>query len=532
MAPSPPPTSVRRLTGLSQAAIAQVVATAEALEAGRVDEAERKLAAVKRAHPAQAEVLRLHAGIESLRGRHREALAAMLQAVAQRPDDALYQNTLGTVLAESGDFDAAIAALQRCCELQPDLAIAFYNLGVLLTRCVRNDEAISALEKAVALAPGHLDARALLADLLRVRNRPAEAVAEYRRILTERPYAGMAWWGLADMKTLRFDPGDIEHMRAALADPRAGDDDRIATGFALARALDDDGRFAESLAMLEQAHALARRRQQWDPARFVATISAIRAAFESAPSPAPDALGRGVIFIVSLPRSGSTLVEQILASHPRVEGAGELLDLAQVINAESRDRRRPFPLWVHEMTPQDWCRLGQRYLQRTAHWARRRAIFTDKMPSNWYYIGAIRAMLPAARIVAVRRDPVETCFSCYRQFLRGNEYSRTFADLALYWRGFDQCVRDALARHEGAVHECIYEQLVAEPDAQIRRLLDACGLDFDPACLAFHATERDVRSPSAMQVRQPMRSDTARTARYGALLDPLRAALGVSTLLG
>jgi tetratricopeptide (TPR) repeat protein len=515
-----------RLHGLDAAAIPHVVATAEALAAGRLDEAAREVAGVARRYPSHPEVLRLRAGIDSQRGRHPEAIAAMRSAASQRPRDALYQNTLGTILAEAGEYDGAIDALRRCCELDPGLAIAWYNLGVLLTRCVRYDEAVDALREAVRLAPDHVDARALLADMLRVSGDADAAAAEYRRILAARPFAGAAWWGLADLKTMKFDAGDIDRLRAALADARASDDDRIALGFALAKALDDHGRYAESLAALADANAIARRRRQWNAAAFSAGIAAIREAFTPPPSPAANAaLGAGVIFIVSLPRSGSTLIEQILASHPSIEGAGELPDLPLVLTEESKRRGRAFPDWARAMQPDDWQRLGHRYLERTSHWSHRRPMFTDKLPNNWYYIGAIRAMLPGARIVGGRRDPLETCFSCYRQLLHNNEYQRTFADLAMFWREFDTSLRLALAQHPGHVHESVYEQLVADPERHIRRLLDFCGLPFDPACLEFHRTRRDVRSPSAMQVREPLRRDTARAPRYGALLDPLRDAL-------
>jgi tetratricopeptide (TPR) repeat protein len=518
---------VPRLHGLSPVAIQSVVATAQALEAGRIDEASRHLAPVLAVNPAHPEVLRLHAGIESQRGNYQVAIRVMQQAVARRPDDALYQNTLGTVLAEAGDYDGAIAALRRCCDLQPGLAIAWFNLGVLLTRCVRNDEAIDALGIAVKLAPDHMAARALLADMLRVGNRATESAQAYRRIIAERPWSGMAWWGLADLKTVKFAPADVGQMRAAMTDSRAGDDDLIAMGFALAKALDDEGRQAESLATLAAANAIAQRRRRWDANAFASGMAGIRQAFSPAPPAAPGLAGSEVVFIVSLPRSGSTLIEQILASHPTVEGAGELPDLPLVIGEESRRRQQGFPHWVGAATPDDWERLGRRYLERTKHWTQRRPLFTDKLPNNWYYIGAIRAMLPGARIVAVRRDPLETCFSCYRQFLYNNEYSRSFADLAAFWREFDRSVAHAVALHPSHVQQSVYESLLAEPEAQIRRLLDFCGLPFDPACLEFHRTERDVRSPSAMQVREPLRRDTARAPRYGALLDPLRAALGM-----
>ncbi len=525
---NPPRPPASRLDGLPAAAIPRIVATAQALEAGRIDVAERELAGVLAAHPAQPEVLRLHAGIASQRGLHAEALRAMHAAVARRPDDALYQNTLGTVLAEAGAYDDAIAALRRCCALQPALALAWFNLGVLLTRCVRPAEAVATLRQAVALDPSHAPARALLADALRVAGQPQEAASEYRRILAARPWTGMAWWGLADLRTTRFDADDIRQLQAALGDPRASDDDRIATGFALAWALDGQGEFAAALAALARAHALARRRRQWDAAGFAAFTAAVNAAFGEDRARAAETQGSEVIFIVGLPRSGSTLVEQILATHPDVEGAGELPDLPLVIGEESRRRGQPFPHWVADMAAADWHRLGERYLARTAHWRRHRPRFTDKLPNNWYYLDAIRAMLPQARIVLARRDPLETCFSCHRQLLYNNEYSRTFADLAGYWHAFDASARRARERHPAHVHENVLEQLVAEPEARIRALLDACGLAFDPACLAFHENPRAVHSPSATQVRQPLHAGITHAARYGALLDPLSRALGLA----
>ncbi|MEO6749025.1 MAG: sulfotransferase, partial [Casimicrobiaceae bacterium] len=339
--------------------------------------------------------------------------------------------------------------------------------------------------------------------------------------------AGMAWWGLADLKTVKFRANDVNRMRVAMQNPNASDDDLIAMGFAIAKALDDAGRYAESLAALAEANVVARRRKKWNARAFSADISAILDAFTPAPASASAMLGSEVIFIVSLPRSGSTLVEQILASHPEVEGAGELVDLPQVIAEESRRRGQAFPRWVGAMQPLDWERLGRRYLERTTRWTRKRRMFTDKLPSNWYYIGAIRAMLPGARIVVCRRDPLETCLSCYRQHLENNEYTRTFEDLAGFWREFDRSIHLARSMHATVMYENVLEDLVTEPEAQIRRLLKSCGLPFDPACLDFHRTERDVRSPSAMQVRQPLRRDTARAPHYGALLDPLRAALGM-----
>jgi tetratricopeptide (TPR) repeat protein len=512
-----------RLQGLSPAAAQLIVAAAQALEAGRPDQAAHWLGGVLASNPEHPEALRLEAGILSLRGQHADAIKVMRRALTQRADDALYHNTLGTVLADAGEFDGAIAALRRAVELQPDLATAWYNLGIILTRCVRYREAGEALRRVVALAPQHALARSQLADALKVSGRVDEAIAEYRKVIAAQPGAGMAWWGLANIKTVRLGAKDGDAIRAALADSRVGDDDRIALGFALAKALDDQGRYAESFDALAQANAVARRRATWSASAFSAAIREIEAAFASI-SPAAPGRGSEVIFVLGMPRSGTTLAEQILASHSQVEGGGELPDLPILINEESKRRRQPFPRWVSAMQPQDWARLGHEYLRRTAHWRRQRPIFTDKLPNNWIYIAAIRAMLPDARIVVCRRDPLETCLSCYRQHFAGNDYTRTFDDLAAYWREFDRSVRRFAAAHPAHVYEHVYEDLIADPERGIRALLEFCGLPFEQNCLRFHATEREVRSPSAAQVREPLR-DSARATRYGALLDPLRNAL-------
>lgn len=517
---------VNRLEGLDGDAARLLVSAAHALDAGRIGETETRLKPVLAHYPEHPEVLRLLAGTFSARGDHRNALAAMRQAVAQRPQDALCHTTLGMVLGTAGDFDGAAAALQEACRLDPSTATAWYNLGVVLTHCVRNHDAIDALQRALALVPDHLDARALLADLWRMQGQTQAAAAEYRRILAGHPHAGMAWWGLADLHVGAFDAKDVAHMRSLVAEDQGFPNDRIAIGFALANALEQQGRYDESFAALTDAARSARERRRWNASGFSAFARRIHRAFDPAPAPARDAtLGQGVIFIVGMPRSGSTLVEQILASHSSVQGTGELPDLPMAIAEASRTRGKAFPEWVPEMQPEDWAHLGRRYLERTARWQRGHARFTDKLPGNWVHIDAIRAMLPGATIVVCRRDPVETCLSCFRQYLPNNEYTNALEDLAAYWHVFDEAAGRHAATHPAKVYQHVYESLVADPRRSIGDLLTACGLDFEPACLAFHATDRPVRSPSAAQVRRPIRSDTARATNYGSLLDPLRQAL-------
>jgi len=524
--PSPAPAG-SRLQGLPPAAIDDVIAAAQAIDRGHADVADRHVRRLLGSHPEHAEVQRLAAGLHMLRGEHARAIAALRRGLSKRPDDALAYNTLGAALIETGDYDEAILALRRACELDAALASAWFNLGLACMRCMRVADATHALRHAVELSPEQVTARVMLADMLRAQGRNDDAVAEYRRVLSRNAHAGMAWLGLADMKTLHLGVDDIARLRAAMQQPGLRDADLIPMGFALGKALDDNGQFTDALAAFAAAHARASRHRTWDAAAHAAMVEAVMAAFTPAPGAEADAQGSEAIFIASLPRSGSTLIEQILAAHSQVEGAGELPDLPLVLTEESRRRGRAFPQWVAEMKPGDWRRLGHRYLERTRHWRTRKPRFTDKLPYNWLYVGAIRAMLPGSRIILASRDPLETCWSCYRQHLAGNHYTHTFTDLARFLRDFTRAAERWGQLHPAHVRLQSYERLVAEQHAQIGELLAFCELPFESACLDFHASTRDVHTPSAAQVRQPLRADTARAARYGSRLDALRAALGL-----
>lgn len=246
----------------------------------------------------------------------------------------------------------------------------------------------------------------------------------------------------------------------------------------------------------------------------------------SLPAPLDVTLGQEVIFIVCLPRSGSTLTEQTLASHPQVDGADEVQVLPQILIEESGRRGQAFHDWVRSATAEDWQRLGHEYLARTRRWRGDRSRFTDKNVDNWAFVGAALAMLPGARVVNSRRDPLETCFALYRQ-LFGNgsvHYGYDLDGIVDYYGGYARLSRLWQQRHPPQYFDHDYEALQSDPEAQVRRLRDFCGPPFDPACLAFHQTSRNVLTISAAQVRQPSRRDTERSTRYGGKLDLLRAA--------
>ncbi|GGA12111.1 tetratricopeptide repeat-containing sulfotransferase family protein [Dyella caseinilytica] len=519
---------VDRAAGLSPSARRFLEEAGRALSRGQPDVAERSLVSVLALAPKSAEAHMLLGVASQMQGDHAKAADALNHALSLRPDDAVTLMYLGISLFERGAVEQALFSFERACELAPEMAPAWYNLGKALKVQLRRVEACSAMEHVLKLDPGHILARTSLADTqIGLGDIPA-AVANYREVLRRQPEHPEAWYALANLKTVPLSDKDVTQLQRAFRKPGLPADARISLGFALAKALEDQASYAASFDVLREANALKRRHVQWNATEEHSRVDAIMTAFaQPMPEPIDPTLGSEVIFIASLPRSGSTLIEQILASHPLVEGADEITDLPQVIEDESKRRGQPFPQWVASTTAEDWARLGREYLARTARWRTQRPRFTDKNMLNWEYAGAALAMLPGARVVNCHRDPVETCFACYRQlFSNGSHFSYNLDDMASYYLDFVRLCRYWQHRYPQKVLDYSYEGLLADTEPQIRRLLDFCGLSFDPACLDFHKTSRVVLSTaSAAQVRQPLRKDTARGMHYEAQLAPLRARL-------
>lgn len=521
-------TQAQRMDGLANDQIEQVMAIGQALQQGRIAEAERGIIAALARAPQHPEILRLFGMLQVRQGRFAAAVDTLLHAAMLRPDDPLIYNGLGGAYEGIRDNTRSREALRRACELGPELALCWFNYARRVFADGETEAAVPALQRVIELQSDHVSARTMLANLLRADGKVAEAETQFRRIASDHPTrAGLAWWGLALLKPIPLNDDDIATMRRVLQENEITGYDRVATGFALAMALEQRGDFPAAFAAMSNAHTYASRREPYDAMAFAKHIQGITQAFSSTPDGSAEAQGEEVIFIVSLPRSGSTLTEQILASHSQVEGGTELPDLPQVVMNESDRVRQAFPQWVRTHTPAQWQGLGQKYLTRTAQWRQRRPRFTDKAPGNWQYVGVILAMLPNARVIICRRDPLETCLACYRYIFTGHPYTHDLQDLATHWRDFDAAAKQWKQQYPDRVREQIYENLVTDPETQIRELLAFCDLPFEDACLNFHANKRRVTTPSAAQVREPIRRDTARAYKYGALLDPLRTALGM-----
>jgi tetratricopeptide (TPR) repeat protein len=523
--PAPVPQEKRRLSSVA----ARMLARAKNEFADRQFElAEQSLNNVLALAPDEPDAIRTLGMVAQRRSDHIKAAACFQRVLAVWPDDSDLRVCLGIALYEQGNVDEAVKHLRHACELAPTSASAWFNLGEALGREAHSHESVTALQRAIQLDPAHVTARLSLARVQASLGRIDAAIAGFREVLRRDPGNAEGWFGLSNLNTVRFDATDAASLRQTLTRTDLPARARELIGFAYAKALENLGNYAEAFETFRTANASRRRRVKWDAAGEHQRIEAIQRVFSNEmPAPLDASLGSEAILIVSIPRSGSTLVEQILASHPLVQGANEIKDMTEVVDAETARRKSAFPDWVPDATAEDWQRLGREYLARTARWRKTKPRFTDKSLVSWYLVGAALTMMPSTRAVVIRRDPVETCLACFRQlFSERSGFACDIDEMADYCIDFLTLTRFWLQKYPDRVLDLQYESLTANPEPEIRRLLDFCGLPFDAACLDFHKTARTVQSaPSAAQVRQPMRRDTARSARYGDKLDAVRQRL-------
>lgn len=475
--------------------------------------------------PGQKRPQLLLARVLRRRGSSTEALTLLREIARDHADDAEVLGELGASLSETGAIDEAIPLLLHAASLRPD-AETWFALAVAYDRNNQPAESLQAARQVERLAPNHVGNRYLLARAHTALGQIDEAAAIYRQLTRLPAEAAKAWFSLLDLKTVPISAAELARLEALERDPRQTRDDRMLAAFALGQAYEAAERFAEAMAATTRANRLHRNPQAWDAAAHSVYVDTLAQVFTPAPGATPGDQGEQVVFIVGLPRSGSTLIEQILAAHADVDAASELPYLHELLDDESKRRGQPFPDWVPQASSADWLQLGQHYLQRTERYQSRRR-FTDKMPENWPYAGAIRAMLPGARIIGCQRDPVETCWSCYKQlFAPGHiAYSYDIDDLARYDADYRHLWQLWQQRWPHACRTQSYEALLAEPEREIRALLEFCDLPFDADCLNFHKSRRTTRTASAAQVRKPLAATTARAVRYGELLAPVAEAV-------
>jgi tetratricopeptide (TPR) repeat protein len=514
----------------------ELIQAADALAQGQLPDAESRLRARLQRQPTDIAALRMLAELAARLGRNEEAIRLLEHVLLRAPSfDAARQN-LAAVLNRGNRHTEALAEIDQLLARDPSSQSLQNMRAVVLGKLGDFDNAIATYEGVLEKLPQQWQVWLGYGHALKTANRSDDAVAAYRRALAINPHFGGAWWSLANLKTMQFQPADIDAMRTQLQQPSLDDDARLHIEFALGKALEDAGDAADAFAHYARGNALRRSQLPYDAAMGRArTRRAMQtytpdffAARSGAGCTAPDP-----IFVVGMPRAGSTLIEQILSSHPQVEGTMELPAM-MAITRELRQRDgNPETTSYHDvlagLAPAELAALGEDYLRRSQPQRREgKPFFIDKMPNNFAHVGMIHAILPNAKIIDARRHPLACCFSNFKQhFARGQAFSYGLADMGHYYADYVQLMAHFDAVLPGRVHRVFYEDMVADTEAQVRALLGYCGLEFDPRCLRFFENNRAVRTASSEQVRRPIyREGLDQWRHFEPWLGPLKQALG------
>lgn len=516
----------RRVTaGLADAGL---MAAAHALRQGRLGNAEHMLKTRLRADPFDVLAIRMLAELAAQLGRVKDCEALLRRALALAPGFSAARVNLATVLYQTNRAGEALELLAALPfgddDDNPNLRAAVLNRLGEFEEALRLYEAT--LERGGQGGPGEARTWLSYGHVLKTVGRLADGVTAYRRAISLVPGFGEAWWSLANLKTVRFSRQDIDAMSAVL--PQVDGEDRFHLEFALGKAFEDEGDAEQAFTFYAQANAHRRALIDYDAAKPRLRAGRMRALFDPAFFAVREGWGcrdAAPIFVVGMPRSGSTLIEQILASHSEVEAITELPDIPELWGTLGED---PFTA-LATLDAEGVRALGAQYLARVLPQRQTtRPRFIDKLPNNWMFAGFIRLILPRATIIDARRHPLSCGWANFRQhFARGQHFSYDLADTGHYYA---DCVatmdhfREVLP---ASVHRVVYEDMVADAEQTIRALLAACNLEFEPGCLAFHETERPVRTPSSEQVRSPIFTrGTENWQPFDAMLGPLREALG------
>ncbi len=435
-------------------------------------------------------------------------------------------------------FEAAHREARRLLADEPGNISFRSSMAATLVGLGRFDEGIALYRELLAEVPDRAQLHLMLGHAFKTVGRLDEAVAAYRRAYGLRPDFGDAFWSLANTKTYRFTDAELAHMRRHEAASGTRREDRIHFCFATGKALEDAGEYAEAFDYYERGNALKRAETGYRDATLQHQVQAqidtcTPALFERHAGAGCHAADP--IFIVGLPRAGSTLLEQILASHPQVDATMELhniLALAQRLNGRSAAREARYPAVLETLGVEQLREYGERFLADTQVYRGDAPRFIDKMPNNFLHVGLIRLILPNAKVIDARRHPLACCFSGFKQlFGEGQEFTYGLHEIGRYYNAYVRLMDHWDRVLPGFVLRVMHEDVVDDLEREVRRLLDFCGLPFDPACLEFHRTERSVRTPSSEQVRQPIyRSAVEQWRHFEPWLAPLKTALGPEIL--
>ena len=514
----------------------QLMAAGEALAGGRLPEAETLLRERLAALPDDVSALRMLAELAARVGRNEQALVLLERCLQLAPGFRAARHNYALLLDRSSRHEDALVEIESLLDDEPDNSHLLNLKAVVFGKLGHYRDAIELYESILVDRPKDARVWMSLGHALKTEGKTERAIIAYRRALEINPGFGGAWWSLANLKTARFDAADIAAMQGQLRRVDLDDDQRLHVRFALGKALEDIGEYEASFVCYVEGNALRRQQLPYSASQNTLRRRHAQAAYtrefftKRRGSGDPDS---SPIFVLGMPRAGSTLVEQILSSHPQVEATMELPDIVGIVRDLRAQLPNPETTSYHDLLatldPATFRELGERYLQSTRVQRKLgRPFFIDKMPNNFAHAGLIHLILPNAKIIDVRRHPMACCFSNFKQhFARGQAFSYDLADMGMYYRDYVGLMAHVDHVLPGRVHRVIYEELVANTESQVRALLHHCGLEFDERCLQFHENDRPVRTASSEQVRQPIyREGVDHWRHYETWLWPLKLALG------
>lgn len=515
---------------------ARLVRAGAALVENNIPVAEDLLRSHLKANPTDVAALRMLAEVAARLRRYRDAQLLLERCLELAPSFDAARHNYASVLIRQAKSAKALPQVERLLAQEPRNP-AYRNLqAAVLAHLGDYAESIGVYEAVLAEFPQQPKIWMSYGHALKTARRHDDSVLAYRRAIVLQPALGEAYWSLANLKTFRFSDSDVLAIRAALGREDLSEEERLHFEFALGKALEDAAAYEESFAHYVRGNAIRRKLHPYrrdDNRRFVSRSKQFYTADFFAARSAVGARSADPIFVLGLPRAGSTLLEQILASHSLVEGTMELPDMPMLAHElESRETsQQPNGYFQAQaaLSAAELDALGERYLSGTQLQRKtQQPFFVDKMPNNWLYVGLIHLILPNAKIIDARRHPLGCCLSGFKQnFARGQTFSYGLEDIGQYYRNYVELMAHFDTVLPGRIHRVFYERMIVDTEAEVRRLLDFCGLPFEQHCLRFYENERAVRTASSEQVRQPIfTAGVDHWRHYEPWLGPLKEVLG------